>query len=105
MRKATATGLASKNSGGRRSLDMQAVASQPRRWETRLPLKVYTQGFTDDAVPRQGLWFPKLSASRTPRALHLASLCHNSYCRPYTAMHPLALCVPQSAPACVGTKI
>jgi hypothetical protein len=52
MRKATPTGLASKNSGGLRSLDMQAVASQPGRWETRLTLRVYTQALlTMHAAP------------------------------------------------------
>src|SRR5208337_4759490 len=29
----------------------------------------------------------------------------NGYCRPYTAMHPLALCVVHCDPACMGTKI
>jgi hypothetical protein len=47
-------------------------------------------------------------ALRDPASLEFdrADPCrNNSYCRPYTAMQPLALCVLQSVPACMGTKI
>jgi hypothetical protein len=102
MRKATVPGPASKKSGARHSLDMHAAASQPGRSETRLTLD-YTPGavltILRGARISMSLTWPRLELDRADRCRN------NSYCRPYTAMQPLALCVVQSEPACMGTKI
>ena len=102
MRKATTTGPASKKSGARQSLDMHAAASQPSRSETTVAAH-YTSAALLTRPRRASI--PVSQAQWPPLPLERDDLCRNSYCRPYTAMHPLALCVPQSPPDCVGTKI
>lgn len=101
MRKATLGGPAYKKDGTRQSLDMHP-ASQPSRSETRLTLD-YTPGalltILRGARISMSLTWPRLELDRADRCRN------NSYCRPYTAMQPLALCVVQSVPACMGTKI
>jgi hypothetical protein len=101
MRKTTSPSPASKKSGAHQSQDVHAAASQPA--DRKLPIAQYTPaGSTGYATSLQALI---LGSIAPPLALEREDLCRDSYCRPYMAMHPLALCVPQSAPACVGTKI
>jgi hypothetical protein len=102
MHKATAPGPASSKSGARQSLDVHAAASQPSRSETGL-----VAYYTPEVLLAKPLNpdLPDLQAQWSPSRLIVPVFAATGYCRPYTAMQPLALCVPQSPPACVGTKI
>jgi len=99
MRKAQYQAPPARKSGARHSLDMHAAASQPGRSETRLTLD-YTPGavltILRGARISMSLTWPRLELDRADRCRN------NSYCRPYTAMQPLALCVVQSEPRLHG---